>query len=41
MPRMMVYSGNAFAYHETMGLLVAADFPSVILDSYPETSKKN
>lgn len=27
MPRMTVYSGNAFTYHGTIGLLVAADFP--------------
>lgn len=27
MPRMMVYSGNAFTYDETIGLLAAADFP--------------
>lgn len=27
MPRMTVYSGNAFAYHGTIGLLVAAVFP--------------
>lgn len=27
MPRLMAYSPNAFTYHETIGLLVAADFP--------------
>lgn len=27
MPRMIMYSGDTFTYHETIGLLVAADFP--------------